>query len=147
MKLGFKRGTNWYSAVNRTVLNSQWSHSVVAIQTEGVWRLYESAALKGKHHKAGVRDYVLTPEIEAEYTWIDIGTSRDAEALTRYKEVCTYSYDYISLLSFLPVLNVRDADRMYCHELVLWLIGGHSKWRTTPEIILLYIITERLICN
>lgn len=147
MKVGFKRGKNWYSSVNRTVLNSQWSHSVIAIETDGVWSLYESAALKGNKHKSGVRDYLLTPEIEAEYTWIDLGTSKDVEALERYKQVSSYSYDYLSLLSFFPLFNVRDNSRMYCHELTFWMLGGKVKWRVTPEIILFYILTKVLICN
>ena len=142
MKLGFKRGTEWYSAVNRTLLNSQWSHSAVAIECPDGWRLFESAALKGSHGKAGVRDYLLTPEVADDYVWIDLGNADDQSALERYNQVRGYGYDYASLLSFLPVWNVRDSKRLYCHELTLHMIGGYVKWRVTPEIIL-YQLTIR----
>jgi len=104
-------------------------------------RLYESVALKGEHETAGVRDYPLTPEIESQYDWFDIGGDDDA-ALARYEKVKGYPYDFLSLISFLPALNARDSKRIYCHELTLHMIGGYVKWRVTPEIIL-YQLTIR----
>ena len=53
MKLAFKRGSNIYHTVIRTELNSQWSHGGILINGQ----FYESTALKGAHHKSGVRDY------------------------------------------------------------------------------------------
>lgn len=138
MKLGLKRGHKWNSTVIRTVLNSAWSHGVVVING----RLYESVALKNEHGGAGVRDYAITDVIAAEYVWIDLGGDDEA-ALARYNEVRGYGYDYVSLLSFLPVFNVRDSSRMYCWELVLWMIGGYTKWRVTAEIILFQILTRK----
>ena len=137
MKIGFKRGEKWHSTVIRTVLNSQWSHGAVVIDG----RLYESVAMKNEHGASGVRDYPMTDAISAEYVWFDIGGD-DAAALARYKEVAGYKYDYFSLLSFLPVFNVRDSSRMYCWELVLWMMGGYAKWRVTAEIILTFILRK-----
>ena len=138
MKVGFKRGHNFYSTVIRTVLNSQWAHGGVLINGQ----FYESTALKGGHDKSGVRDYPMTDAIAAEYVWFDIGGDDEA-ALRRYEEVKNYGYDFFSLLSFLPVFNVRDSSRMYCWELVLWMIGGYTKWRVTPEIILTHIFKTK----
>lgn len=138
MKIGFKRGKNWSSTVIRTVLNSQWAHGGVLINGQ----FYESTALKGEHHKSGVRDYPMTDAIAAEYVWFDIGGDDDA-ALKRYEEVKTYWYDFFSLISFLPALNARDSKRMYCWELVLWMIGGYAKWRVTAEIILTFVLKNR----
>ena len=140
MKIGFKRGEHWYNALVRTVLNSQWSHAAIAIERPDGWRLYESAALKGEYHKAGVRDYPLTGEVADDYVWVDIGNADDDAALVRYESVKHKKYDYASLLSFLPLFNVRDSSRMYCYELVLHMLGGRVKWRVTPEIILTFIL-------
>jgi hypothetical protein len=137
MKIGFKRGQHWYSAIVRTVLNSQWSHGVVVIN--GI--LHESTATKGNRATAGVRAYPLTPEIEADYVWFDIGGD-DGAALERYAKVDGFPYDFFSELSFLPVFNVRDAKRLYCYELVLLLMGHSVKWRVTPEIILTHILKK-----
>ena len=138
MKIGFKRGDKWHSDVIRAVLNSQWSHGVVVI--DGV--LHESVAKKGEHSRAGVRRYPITDAVAADYDWFDMGGD-DAAAVARFKEVDGYAYDYLSLISFLPVLNARDSKRLYCWELVLWMIGGYAKWRVTPEIILTHILKTR----
>ena len=138
MKLGFKRGANWHSTVIRTVLNSQWAHGVVVIA--GV--LHESVARQNQHGGAGVRCYPITDAVAADYVWFDVGGD-DAAALKRYHEVAGYGYDYTSLLSFLPVFNVRDSQRMYCWELVLWMLGGDAKWRVTAEIILTFLLKTR----
>lgn len=138
MKLGFKRGKKWHSTVIRTILNSQWSHGVVVI--DGV--LYESVAMKGDHSTAGVRRYPITDALAADYVWFDIGGD-DVAAVTRFKEVQGFGYDYLSLISFLPALNARDSKRLYCWELVLWMIGGYAKWRVTPEIILTFVLKKR----
>lgn len=138
MKIGFKRGDHWHSDVIRAVLNSQWSHGVVVIDDV----LYESVARKNEHSKAGVRRYPITDAVAADYDWFDMGGD-DAVALARFKEVDGYAYDYLSLISFLPVLNARDSKRLYCWELVLWMIGGYAKWRVTPEIILTHILKTR----
>lgn len=135
MKIGFKRGKNWHSTAIRTVLNSQWAHGVVVI--DGV--LYESVALKNEHGKAGVRRYPITDAIAVDYVWFDVGGD-DAAAVARFKEVEGYGYDYLSLVSFLPALNARDAKRLYCWELVLCMVGGYAKWRVTAEIILTHIL-------
>jgi hypothetical protein len=137
MKIGFKRGNKWHASVIRAVLNSQWSHGVVVI--DGV--LHESVALKNEHGGSGVRCYPITDAIAADYVWIDIGGD-DAAALARFKEVQGYGYDYLSLISFLPIFNVRDSKRMYCWELVLWMIGGYAKWRVTAEIILTFVLRK-----
>ena len=137
MKLAFKRGSNIYHTVIRTELNSQWSHGGILINGQ----FYESTALKGAHHKSGVRDYPMTDAIAADYVFIDIGGD-DAAALKRYEQVKNYGYDFLSLLSFLPALNFRDSKRMYCWELMLWMIGGYAKWRVTPEIILTNVIKK-----
>lgn len=138
MKLGFKRGSNWHSTVIRAVLNSQWSHGVVVI--DGV--LHESVAMKGDRSTAGVRCYPITDTIAAEYVWFDVGGD-DVAALKRFNEVAGYGYDYLSLVSFLPALNARDAKRLYCWELVLWMLGGYVKWRVTAEIILTHVLKTR----
>lgn len=138
MKIGFKRGSKWHSDVVRAILNSQWSHGVVVI--DGV--LHESVALKNEHGGSGVRSYPMTDALAAEYVWFDIGGD-DAAAVARFKEVAGFGYDYVSLISFLPVLNARDSKRLYCWELVLWMIGGYAKWRVTPEIILTQVLKTR----
>ena len=135
MKLGFKRGHGAHSTFIRAVLNSQWSHGVVVI--DGV--LYESVARKNQHGGSGVRCYPITDTLAAEYVWFDIGGD-DAAALARFKEVQGYGYDYLSLISFLPALNARDSKRLYCWELVLWMIGGYAKRRVTAEIILTHVL-------
>jgi len=137
MKVGFKRGANWYSSIIRAVSVSQFSHG-------GVWigdRFYESAARKGDHDKSGVRDYPMTAELEAEYWWIDVGGD-DAAALARYEKVKHFGYDYFSLLSFFPVWNVRDASRMYCWEFVLYMLDHKVKWRVTAEIIVTFLLRK-----
>ena len=138
MKLGFKRGKNWHSSVIRALLNSQWSHGVVVVDG----KLYESVALKNDHGKAGVRSYPITDAIAADYLWFDIGGD-DVAAVTRFKEVQGFGYDYLSLISFLPALNARDSKRLYCWELMLWVIGGYVKRRVTPEIILTFVLKTR----
>lgn len=138
MKLGLKRGDHLYSTFIRYWLKSQFSHA--ALEING--RIYESVFLKGKQPKAGVRDYPLSSQIAAEYVWIDLGSEGESEALSRYEQVRGYPYDLISELSFLPIINVRDSKRMYCYELVLWMLGGYSKWRVTIEIILMHIVRK-----
>ena len=138
MKIGFKRGDHWYSAVVRTVLNSQWSHGVICIND----RLYESVALKGIHPNAGVRDYPITDDIASQYEWFDIGGD-DSAALARYEKVKGSGYDFFSELSFLPIFNTRDAKRFYCYELVIFMMGYSVKWRVTPEIIMTYILRQQ----
>jgi hypothetical protein len=138
MKLGFKRGNHWYSAIVRALLNSQWSHGVVVIDG----RLYESVALKGDQPHAGVRDYPITDEIAAQYDWFDIGGD-DAAAVERYNRIKGSSYDFFSLLSYLPVFNVRDSKRFYCYELMLYMMGHSVKWRVSPEIILTFVAKGR----
>jgi hypothetical protein len=140
MKLGFKRGSSWYHTIIRAILNSQWSHVVLVIQG----RLYESVFLKGEHEKSGVRDYPITDKIASDYIWLDLGTDGEKEALERYEIVRNYPYDLISEISFLPLLNARDSKRMYCGELVLWMLGGHVKWRVTFEIILTHVLRGKL---
>lgn len=138
MKIGFKRGHTWHASLIRAMLNSQWSHGCVVV--DGV--LHESVALKNEHGGAGVRSYPITDAIAAGYVWFDVGGD-DAAAVARFKEVQGYGYDYLSLISFLPVLNARDAKRLYCWELVLWMVGGYAKWRVTAEIILTHILKIR----
>ena len=138
MKIGFKRGTKWHSDFIRGMLASQWSHGVVVVDG----KLYESVSLKNEHGKAGVRSYPITDSIAADYVWFDIGGD-DVAALTRYKEVQGFGYDYLSLISFLPALNARDSKRLYCWELVLLMIGGYVKRRVTPEIILTFVLKNR----
>ena len=138
MKIGFKRGHTWNASLIRAMLNSQWSHGCVVV--DGV--LHESVALKNEHGGAGVRSYPITDAIAADYVWFDMGGD-DAAALARFKEVQGYGYDYLSLISFLPVLNARDSKRLYCWELVLWMVGGYAKWRVTPELILTHILKTR----
>lgn len=135
MKLGFKRGEKWHSDFIRAILNSQWSHGVVVIA--GV--LYESVARKNEHGGSGVRSYPITDAVASDYVWFDIGGD-DAAAVARFKEVQGYGYDYLSLISFLPVLNARDSKRLYCWELVLLMIGGYVKRRVTAEIILTHVL-------
>lgn len=137
MKLGFKRGDHWYSAIVRALLNSQWSHGVVVIDG----RLYESVALKGDQPRAGVRDYLITDAIAAQYDWFDIGGD-DAAAVARYNAIKGAGYDFASLLSYLPAFNARDSKRFYCYELVLRMMGHSVKWRVTPEIILTFILRK-----
>ena len=143
MKLGFKRGDHWYSTLTRMFTTSQWSHGAVAIERPEGWRLYESSATKGVHHKSGVRDYPLLPDVADDYHWFDLGTAGDQDALNRYELVKNHGYDFFSLLSFLPIFNVRDSSRLYCWELVLWMVGGYAKWRVTPEIILTFILKRQ----
>ena len=137
MKLGLKRGNHWYSAIVRGLLRSQWSHGVVVIDG----RLYESVALKNEHGGSGVRDYPITGEIAAQYVWFDIGGD-DAAAVDRYNKIKGASYDFFSLLSYLPVFNVRDSKRFYCYELMLYMMGHWVKWRVSPEIILTFVLRK-----
>lgn len=139
MKIGFKRGHGVHSRFIRAMLNSQWSHGVVVIDNV----LYESVALKNKHGKSGVRCYPITDEIALEYVWFDI-CGDDVAAVERYKQVAGRGYDYLSLISFLPGLNSRDSKRLYCWELVLWMIGGYAKRRVTAEIILTHVLKMKL---
>jgi len=130
MKIGFKKGHKWYSPIVRTLTTSQWSHA-------GVWigeRFYESTATKGTQYKSGVRDYPITPEIIAEYEWFDCPV-KDEFALDRYYEVQSFGYDYVSLLAFLTV-HIRDAKRLYCYELVLYMMTGEADYRVTPEVLM-----------
>jgi hypothetical protein len=137
MKIGFKRGDKWHSSFIRAWLNSQWSHSAVAING----RLYESVATKNEHGNSGVRDYELTDKIASQYEWFDIGGDDNA-ALARYQSIRGFKYDYLSLISFVPLLNSRDSKRCYCNECTLFLIGYSVKWRVTPEIILTHVLRK-----
>ena len=129
MKIGFKKGHKFYSPIVRTFTTSQWSHAAILIGS----RLYESVALRGGKKKSGVRDYEITPEVEAEYEWFDSCVPDDF-ALARYEEIKHCGYDYISLLSFLT-LKVRDRKRYYCYESVLYMMTGAVDERVTPEVI------------
>lgn len=130
MKIGFKKGSKFYSPLIRTFTTSNYSHAAILIGS----RLYESAALKRSRNKSGVRDYEITPEIEAEYEWFD-SCVPDELALTRYEEIKHCKYDYFSLLSFVS-LKVRDRKRYYCYELVLYMMTGAVHERVTPEVLL-----------
>lgn len=136
MKLGLKRGNTVWSSINRYILKTQWSHSVIEVQG----RLYESTALKGEHGRAGVRDYELTPTIANQFTWIDLGTDGDEAALSAYELIRGHGYDFFSLISFpIPVL-ARDSKREYCHELSALLMGIEHKGYKTPEILLYHAV-------
>lgn len=130
MKIGFKRGSKFYSPIVRAFTTSQWSHAVLLIRG----RIYESTALRGKYYKSGVRDYPSTPEIEAEYEWFDSCVDEN-HALRRYEKIKNCKYDYASLLSFL-LLKVRDSKRYYCYEAVLYMMLGRVDERATSETIL-----------
>lgn len=133
MKLGFKRGNNPWSSLNRHLLRTQWSHSAIEIRG----RLYESSALKGDKYRAGVRDYALTEEDAGHFVWIDLGNDKDDEALARYEKIRGHGYDYFSLIPFAIPLQVRDAKREYCHEASLYLMTGQEgKGYKTPEILI-----------
>ena len=138
MRLGLKRGDKWYHAITRMLLRSNYAHA--AIEING--RLYESTALKGDQPRAGVRDYPLTPEAAAHYEWHDLGTTYEATALENYALIQGKPYDFFSLLAFLNV-NARDSQRLYCYEAVLWLLGGQTVGRVTPEIILTFVLKNR----
>lgn len=141
MKIGFKRGDKIWSAINRYVLRTQWSHSAVEIRG----RLYESNALKGNKYKSGVRDYELTQEEATHYEWFDLGTDKDNEGLARYELIRGHGYDYFSLIPFVLPIRVRDAKRDYCHEVTLFLMTGiEGKGYKTPEIILAHILRGKL---
>ena len=129
MRLGFKRGDKWYHAITRVLLCSNYSHAAVEING----RLYESTALRGSKNQAGVRDYEITPEIEAEYEWFDSCVPNEV-ALARYEEIKHCGYDYFSLLSFLS-LKVRDRKRYYSYESVLHMMLGRVDERVTPEVL------------
>lgn len=138
MKLGLKRGDAVWSSINRYLLKTQWSHSAIEVQG----RLYESTALKGEHGKSGVRDYELTPEITNQFTWIDLGTDGDEDALAAYELIRGHSYDFFSLISFpIPVL-ARDSKREYCHELSSLMMGIDHKGYKTPEILLYHAVLQ-----
>lgn len=139
MKIGFKRGSNVWSAINRYLLRTQYSHTAVEIRG----RLYESNALKGDKYRAGVRDYELTELEASHYWWIDIGTENDDEALARYETCRGHGYDYFSLISFALPIQVRDSKREYCHELTLFLMTGiEGKGYKTPEIIFTHVVRK-----
>lgn len=134
MKIGFKKGHKWYSPIVRTLTTSQWSHA-------GIWigdRFYESTATKGVQSKSGVRDYPISTEIIEEYEWFDCPIA-DEVALERYYEVSSFSYDYVSLLAFATV-HIRDAKRLYCYELVLYMMIGEADCRVTPEVLFMWLL-------
>ena len=134
MKLGLKRGNNAWSALNRYLLRTQFSHSAIEIRG----RLYESNALKGDKYRAGVRDYELTEKDANQFVWFDLGNDKDDEALARYEKIRGCEYDYLSLISFALPIKIRDASRHYCHEVSLFLMSGieGGSFYKTPEILL-----------
>lgn len=134
MKIGFKRGHKFYSPIIRTLTTSQWSHAAAWIGDS----LYESTATKGVQYKSGVRSYPITPEIIDEYEWFDCPIEDDI-ALERYNSVCTFSYDYFSLLAFLTI-RIRDAKRLYCYELILFMMIGSADIRVTPEVLMAWLL-------
>lgn len=138
MRLGFKRGDKWYHAITRMLLRSNYSHA--AIEVRGM--LYESTALKGSQLHAGVRGYPLTDDVASHYEWHDLGAEYDDEALANFELVKGKGYDFFSLLAFLN-FNARDSKRLYCYELVLWMLGGRTVGRVTPEIILAFVLQYR----
>lgn len=139
MKIGFARGSNPWSSLNRHLLRTQWSHSAVEIKG----RLYESSALKGNKYRAGVRDYELTEEDASHFVWFDLGNDKDDEALARYEQIRGHCYDYFSLIPFVLPVRVRDSKREYCHEATLFLMTGiEGKGYKTPEIILTHILRK-----
>jgi hypothetical protein len=140
MKLGLKRGSSIWSAINRYILRTQWSHS--AIEIHG--RIYESTALKGHQYKSGVRDYLLTPEVANQFTWIDLGESGNKQALAVYELIRGHSYDYASLISFQLPISVRDSKREYCHELSSLMMGIDYKGYKTPELLLYNAILKNM---
>jgi hypothetical protein len=138
MKLGLKRGNSAWSAINRYALRTQWSHSVIEVHG----RIYESSALKGDRYKAGVRDYVLTPEVASQFTWIDLDESGDEQALAAYELIRGHKYDYASLISFQFPISVRDSKREYCHELSCLMMGIDHKGYKTPELLLYHAVLK-----
>lgn len=137
MKIGFKRGDQWYHTLTRMVTRSGYSHA--ALEIEG--RLYESTARKGGQPTAGVRDYPLTDDVAAQYVWLDLGTAHDAEAKARYEIVRGRGYDYLSWLAYMNI-QARDKNRLLCYELVMWLLGGDADQRCTVEVILLLVLNK-----
>ena len=133
MKLGLRRGNNVWSALNRHLLRTKWSHSAIEIRG----RLYESNALKGDKSRAGVRDYELTEADASQYVWIDLGNDRDDEAIARYETIRGHGYDYFSLIPFAIPVKIRDSKREYCHEASLFLMTGEEgRGYKTPEILM-----------
>lgn len=141
MKLGLKRGNHLYSKIIRLLLRTDWSHSAIAIQVDGEWRLCESVALKGDQPKAGVRDYPLTDTLALQYEWIDLGTAGDVAALERYKQIKGFPYDFLSLGAFMFV-KIRDSKRIYCNECSMKMLGGDSDKRVTFENLLYFILRK-----
>lgn len=132
MKLGLKRGNSAWSALNRYLLRTQFSHSAIEIRG----RLYESNAIKGDKYRAGVRDYELSMNDASQFIWIDLGNDKDDEALARYELIKGHDYDYFSLIPFALPLHVRDSKREYCHELSKILMGFENEGYTTPEMLI-----------
>lgn len=135
MKIGFKRGNHWYAPFVRAFTHSEFSHAAALIDG----RIYESVALKGNQDHAGVRDYPSTPEIESEYVWVDCKVP-DSIALTNYEKVKGHSYDFFSLLSFIPFVRARDSECEYCFELVARLLGIEINGRITAETLLFNLV-------
>jgi hypothetical protein len=139
VKVGFKRGRHWYAPLVRAFTHSDFSHVAAAING----RLYESVALKGDKGKSGVRDYDLTPEVASEYEWIDLGAAIDGDALQRYMHVYGHSYDFFSLLAFIPLIRARDSKCEYCFELVAIMLGMEINGRVNAENILFHLAKIR----
>ena len=100
-------------------------------------------ALKGNQPKAGVRSYPMTDEFAADYQWLDVGTGGEVEALTQFHQIDGASYDFFSLLAFLPFIRARDSRAYYCYEVVALMLGMDVNSRMTPEKILYFVFSNR----
>jgi hypothetical protein len=138
MRIGFKRGNHWYAPIIQAFTHSEFSH--VAVSING--RLYESVATRGDRQTSGVRDYYLIPEVAKDYIWFDCNVNDD-DALQRYARVYGHSYDFFSLLAFIPFVRARDSDCEYCYELAAIMLGMEIKGRITPEILLLELLKAK----
>ena len=83
--------------------------------------------------KGGLQAVPYTP---ANWVLIDLGDSRNTEALALFDKHQGAGYDWISLLAF-AFITARDSKRFYCYEwCYLAMTGKNPTTRVTPETLL-----------
>ena len=141
MKVGLKttnsRGIKaLFSMLTRWRLHTKFPHAGIVIGDT-----LTHATLQG-----GVRDVPFNPEGWVLYDYPAVSDELARERLARFSGA---KYDWFALLAFVFPWRISDSRRVYCFELVWFVMTGENpSFKVTPEMILAKLLeTQRNIGN
>jgi hypothetical protein len=89
------------------------------------------------YHASASGGLQAVPYTPANWVLIELGESRDADALALFEKHHGAGYDWVSLLAF-AFISARDSKRFYCYEwCYLAMTGKNPTSRVTPETLLM----------